>query len=130
MGFIDSETTSSSECVSAVLYENGRSKNTEEFVLLEAPLQIKINHQPYSITMRMPGNDFELAVGILLTEGLIENISDALSWEEEKNLEVSDYPISINFVIPKEKLRGKNLVNRSLVSNASCGVCGKTDLSD
>jgi FdhD protein len=43
----------------------------------EAPLEIRINDQPITVTMRTPGHDAELAAGFLWTEGLIESRSTA-----------------------------------------------------
>ena len=40
-----------------------------ETVVVEEPLEIRINGSPVTVTMRTPGSDFELAQGFLLTEG-------------------------------------------------------------
>src|SRR5437879_12718798 len=38
----------------------------------EEPLEIRIDGSALAVTMRTPGNDFELAAGFLLTEGVVE----------------------------------------------------------
>ena len=38
----------------------------------EEPLEIRVDGEALSVTMRTPGNDFELAAGFLLTEGVVE----------------------------------------------------------
>ena len=53
----------------------------EDVLAAEEPLEIRMVFGPancreqksISITMRTPGNDFELAAGFLFTEGIIEN---------------------------------------------------------
>ena len=52
-----------------------------DFLAVEEPLEIRLGfeengkptHKAISITMRTPENDFELAVGFLFTEGIIDN---------------------------------------------------------
>ena len=42
----------------------------------EEPLEIRVDSRPVSVTMRTPGHDEELAVGFLLTEGLLKCPAD------------------------------------------------------
>jgi FdhD protein len=37
----------------------------DDFLVVEAPLQININSEPYTVVMRTPNNDFELIRGLL-----------------------------------------------------------------
>ena len=49
-----------------------RSDGREQDVLaVEDPLQIRLGDRAVAVTMRTPGNDDELAVGFLFTEGLL-----------------------------------------------------------
>ena len=45
-------------------------------VVVEEPLEIRVNGSAITVTMRTPGSDFELAQGFLLTEGLIGRRGD------------------------------------------------------
>jgi FdhD protein len=65
-----------------VRYEQGGRTSTEDdAVAVEEPLEIRLGqiqggalqHRPVSITMRTPGDDFELAVGFLFTEGILQS---------------------------------------------------------
>lgn len=81
-----------------------------------------------SVTMRTPGNDFELAAGFLLTEGVIttsgsiESISYCTEPLESQNYNVVNVSLS-----PGVELDLKRL-SRNVFTNSSCGVCGKASL--
>jgi len=94
-----------------------------DFVACEEPLQIEVNHQPLTITMRTPGDDKALALGFVFTEGLI-NSYDAIHdiVQKEDNI--------IN-IIPEQGFEIKaHSVDRSFYGTSSCGVCGKTSVEN
>src|SRR5215475_10470820 len=45
-------------------------------VVIEEPLEIRVNGESLSVTMRTPGDDFDLAVGLLWTEPIIRSRDD------------------------------------------------------
>ena len=50
-----------------------------ETLVVEEPLEIRVNGKPLTVTMRTPGSDVELAQGFLLTEGVIGHRDDLLT---------------------------------------------------
>lgn len=42
-------------------------------VVVEEPLEIRVNGRPVSVTMRTPGHDDELSAGFLLSEGILSS---------------------------------------------------------
>ena len=50
-----------------------------ETLVVEEPLEIRVNGAPLTVTMRTPGSDVELAQGFLLTEGVIGRRDDVLT---------------------------------------------------
>ena len=88
----------------------------EECVAVEEPLEIQVNGQPWVTTMRTPGQDRELAIGMLFTEGLFSDIVDIESIDVEDNVVLIEGQISIE---------GHT---RGFVRSSSCGVCGKASL--
>src|SRR5262249_43054643 len=50
-----------------------------ETLVVEEPLEIRVNGTPVTVTMRTPGSDIELAQGFLLTEGVIARRDDVLT---------------------------------------------------
>src|SRR5882757_5668160 len=63
---------------------NLSSFETEDNVAIEEPLEIQLGYGPanepglksISVTMRTPGDDFDLAAGFLLTEGVVQDAAD------------------------------------------------------
>ena len=102
---------------------------TIDSLTIEEPLQININDKPFTISMRTPGEDAALVRGLLHSEDLIEDIqyNPEMILKKENN---DGIVTIVNLNIPEEKL-GKGYANsRSLLSVSSCGICGKTELSD
>lgn len=85
--------------------------------------------QSLSVTMRTPGDDFELAVGFLYTEGVIEASEDVEEVTYCMGTEKADQAYNVVSV----KLRAgiqfdPELLQRNFYTTSSCGVCGKTSL--
>ena len=108
------------------LSENSLEK-IDDILVVEAPLQININNESYTVVMRTPGNDEELVRGLLYAEDICKkkNSLKITTIKEEK-----DNSTIINVSIPLDKL-GKGYMNkRTLLSVSSCGICGKKELED
>ncbi|BDB98584.1 formate dehydrogenase accessory sulfurtransferase FdhD [Saccharolobus caldissimus] len=93
--------------------------NDEDFVAVEEPLQIRICNKScdtFAVIMRTPGNDKELSLGFLYSEGVIDSIEDVKNIDQRGN--------TIDVWISKP-LKVKT---RDLIVNSSCGVCGRAFL--
>ncbi|HNR20269.1 MAG TPA: formate dehydrogenase accessory sulfurtransferase FdhD [Bacteroidia bacterium] len=111
-------------------YSNQGAKLFEDLVAVEEPLEIKLSYSQngkqhtknISVTMRTPGNDTELAIGFLFTEGIIKQS------HQVKNVKSGALQNSITiemmdgFDVALEKL------NRHFYTTSSCGVCGKESI--
>ena len=60
-------------------WNNGTVQPIMDSLVAEEPLEIRVNGNPLSVTMRTPGNDLELAAGFLLTEGIIQSCNQISS---------------------------------------------------
>ncbi len=111
---------------------DGRVVERPDRLVTEEPMEIRVHvpgHVPeaLAVTMRTPGNDFELAVGFCVTEGVVHSPDDVVS--VAYCVEGGAHHANIVTV----RLRGMpadGLPRRSFVANASCGLCGKTQLDD
>ncbi len=122
--------------VSVSRISSNQSLDTEDVLAVEEPLEIRIGfvendkrkHQTISITMRTPGDDFELAAGFLFTEGIIDSPKHIANikhcgrigqegFENTVRVELADY-VSVDF----------KQLERHFYTTSSCGVCGKTSI--
>ncbi|MBT8255787.1 MAG: formate dehydrogenase accessory sulfurtransferase FdhD [Bacteroidia bacterium] len=110
-------------------YDAEGSKKILDSLTVEEALQIDINGKPFTVSMGTPGEDASLVRGLLHSEGIINEIAFIpdviLKKENEKGIVTV-----VNLDIPKDKLGEGYSNSRSLLSVSSCGVCGKTELSD
>ena len=95
---------------------DGNSVDVEDNLTIEQALQISINNESFTITMRTPGDDNDLIRGLLYSEDIYKNINQLnLSFieNEDKNITESN-------VIIDENLLGKGYLNsRSILSVSS-----------
>jgi len=96
-------------------------------VAAEEPLEIRIDGAALAVTMRTPGNDFELAAGFLLTEGVVEHADQlrtlryCVGDDESQEFNVLNADLSAG-------APGRAASERSFVTTSSCGLCGKTSI--
>jgi len=101
-------------------------EQVEDDVVIEEPLEIRVNGDSLSVTMRTPGDDFDLAVGLLRTEGIIrtrETIGTIAYCPDEDQPELKNI-VNVVLVDARRKIES----TRRLWSNSSCGLCGKATL--
>jgi FdhD protein len=101
-----------------------------ETLVVEEPLEIRINGTPITVTMRTPGSDIELARGFLLTEGVIAHRNDVLTVRYCKG--ATDEGVNTYNVLDVTLAPGVEMpdvdVTRNFYTTSSCGVCGKASL--
>ncbi len=97
----------------------------------EEPMEIRAGgpgQEPASVavTMRTPGNDFELAAGFLWTEGLIRSRDDVVSvaYCELPLAEQRYNVVTVRLSRPFDPTS----LQRNFYATSSCGVCGKASL--
>jgi FdhD protein len=103
--------------------------HTQDLLAVEEPLEIRLNQRSVSITMRTPGNDFELAAGFLFTEGILSGASQIASMQHVDTgagSRQSGNCVSIELV-PDAEVDFARL-ERHFYLSSSCGVCGKASI--
>ena len=105
-----------------------------ETLVVEEPLEIRVNGAPITVTMRTPGSDVELAQGFLLTEGVITRRADVLTARYCKGAESDEAGLSQNTYNVLDVTLAQDVgvpdvdVTRNFYTTSSCGVCGKASL--
>jgi FdhD protein len=116
----------------------GEREVRPDLLATEEPLEIRIGYGPMgnrhqqslSVTMRTPGHDFELAVGFLFTEGIIQSYQQVESikyCEDVGRAEEKDNVVRVELK-PDVEIDFKKL-QRNFYTTSSCGVCGKSSIS-
>lgn len=122
--------------VEADQVRRGRARRARDEVATEEPLEIRVVHYEgaeavtasVSITMRTPGDDFELAAGFLFTEGIIggpdavERINYCLDAFTDQQYNVVSVYLRTGIAVDASRLA------RNFYTTSSCGVCGKASL--
>lgn len=108
----------------------GAVNERPDTLVAEEPLEIRLNGRPIAITMRTPGDDFALAAGFLVSEGVLAAASDvrnivycAGAKEDGSNTyNVVDVQLAPGVAVPDITLE------RNVYTTSSCGLCGKASL--
>jgi len=101
--------------------------NVDDNLTVEEALQVVINKETFTITMRTPGNDEDLIRGLLYAEDIYKsdkNLTIIFSENQEKGI------TEANITIDKNLLGNGYLNSRNILSVSSCGICGKKELED
>ncbi len=109
----------------------GAVADVTDLLAVEEPLEIRMNYgsgknrisRSIAVTMRTPGNDFELAAGFLLTEGIIKSFQDILFI---RYCEDGDNVVKVD--IKEDAETDTRTMERNFYTTSSCGVCGKTSI--
>ncbi len=114
------------------IVEQGRATRRRDRLATEEPLEIRVGgpgQEPASVavTMRTPGDDWELTAGFLFTEGLLSSRDeiDAIRYcelEEPAEQQYNVVTVSLRRPFDAEALR------RNFYVSSSCGVCGKASI--
>ncbi|WP_419943301.1 formate dehydrogenase accessory sulfurtransferase FdhD [Candidatus Palauibacter sp.] len=108
------------------------SRRRRDAVAVEEPLEIRIataageEHQ-VAVTMRTPGDDFDLTAGFLFSEGLLAHRSDVADLRYCVEVETQEYNI-VTVQLSETGRFDPAELTRNFYTTSSCGVCGKASL--
>ncbi|GLX23942.1 MULTISPECIES: formate dehydrogenase accessory sulfurtransferase FdhD [Streptomyces] len=99
-------------------------------LVTEEPLEIRLNGKPLAITMRTPGDDFALAAGFLVSEGVMARTSDvqAVTYCEGATEDGSNTYNVVNVQLAPSVPVPDITLERNVYTTSSCGLCGKASL--
>src|SRR5215218_2778864 len=99
-------------------------RHREDVLAVEEPLEIRLGSMSFSVTMRTPGDDFDLVAGFLVSEGIIWSPEQLISLsfcggEDENGVQtfnVVEAQLRPDVVLPD--------TGRKVYTSSSCGICG------
>src|ERR1700688_1963841 len=112
----------------ALKWHGGATPERAEKRAVEKPLEIRLAGRRFTLTMRTPGHDEELAAGFLFAEGFINDASELGEVRRVRGRKGAPEPNAIDVIlnVPADGLRAR--LKRNFVMSSSCGVCGKTSI--
>src|SRR5262249_42057708 len=93
---------------------------------VEEPLEIRLDGRSLTITMRTPGNDFELAAGFLFAEGIVPGLEQVRSMGRSSDKTENTLLVELENGQPQKIVQPQ----RNFLMTSACGVCGKSSLRD
>jgi FdhD protein len=95
-------------------------------VAVEAALEVRLDGQPFAVTMRTPGADRELAVGFLFTEGIVSAPADVVAVRVDPSDDVVDVVLTPD---RSAAVAARRDARRQVTTTSACGMCGRPDLA-
>jgi FdhD protein len=94
----------------------------------EEPLEIRLRKAPLAVTMRTPGHDIDLAMGFLLTEGIIGSAGDVVTAQLCAGTDAPNTYNVVDIVLGADVPPPMTDPSRNFYTTSSCGVCGKASI--
>lgn len=98
------------------------SAELEDELAVEEPLEIRVGDKPVSVTLRTPGDDFDLAAGFLFSESILRDANDVAEYRHWGSPNVVRVALRDGVRVDLQRLQ------RHFYSTSSCGVCGKASI--
>lgn len=115
-------------------YDDGRAREVVDDLATEEPLEIRLaagsQIRSLAVTMRTPGNDFELAAGFLCNEGIVrfrEEIA-GISYCIDPQVDAEQRYNIVNVQLAADALPALERLERHFTVSSACGVCGKANI--
>lgn len=109
---------------------DGVPSHRPDTLAAEEPMEIRVGGRPLAVTMRTPGDDFDLAAGFLVSEGVLHAAGDVAAIrycagataDGGNTYNVVDVALAPGVPAPDASLE------RNFYTTSSCGLCGKAGL--
>ncbi|GFZ78239.1 formate dehydrogenase accessory sulfurtransferase FdhD [Nesterenkonia alkaliphila] len=106
------------------------SRPRNDVLAAEEPLELRVGGQTLTVTMRTPGHDFELAAGLLVSEGLVSTAEQLRSMRYcsgTDELGQQTYNV-IDLDLDPALVQAALSTRRHLMTSSACGICGTTSI--
>jgi FdhD protein len=107
----------------------GEIVRRSDSLAVEEPLEIRLNGDPYVVTMRTPGHDIDLARGLLYSERIITERSDILLARYCAGSDadgINSY--NVLDVTLASQISAPVAAPRNVMTTSACGICGTTSI--
>jgi FdhD protein len=117
-----------------VAYDAGIAQGKFDRLATEEPLEIRVRAgaqtRSVALTMRTPGNDFELAAGFLYAEGVIDGFNGlrGISYCLDAQIDADQRYNIVNVDLAATVLPDLDTLERHFLTTSACGVCGRASL--
>src|SRR5699024_9348663 len=109
---------------------DGKRTKRADTLTVEEPMEIRLDGRSLTVTMRTPGNDFDLATGFLVSEGVVWEAGRVstvrycagASADGSNTYNLVDVKVAPELVLPDTALE------RNFYTTSSCGLCGKASM--
>src|SRR5882757_889331 len=109
---------------------DGAVSTRPDTLVAEEPMEIRLGGKPLAITMRTPGDDFALAAGFLVSEGVLGRADEltnivycaGATVDGSNTYNIVDVRLAPGVAVPDITLE------RNVYTTSSCGLCGKASL--
>ena len=105
-------------------------EDTDDLVVVEEPLEIRLQGEPFQVLMRLPGLEKELALGFLFTEGIVQSLSEVITIHFCGTATDPLLPPNVVDVTLTEAALARRGRRHLEVSYSSCGLCAKEAVSE
>ena len=101
-------------------------RSRADALALEEPLEIRVNGARFSVTMRTPGDDFDLIAGFLVSEGVVADREDLPTMRTVTGLGSGGEPTFniVDATVTGAGVRAAAERARTVYTSSACGVCG------
>ncbi|MPZ88381.1 MAG: formate dehydrogenase accessory sulfurtransferase FdhD [Nitriliruptorales bacterium] len=113
---------------SVVRVRDGVAARRFDTLVAEEPMELRVNGDAVSVTMRTPGHDFELALGFCLTEGLIPHAQavQGVRYCAGPGTDAGEHNVVDVGLRSAERIAPE--LRRNVYTASSCGLCGTASI--
>src|SRR5581483_8000604 len=112
----------------ALKWRAGNATTVGDNLAVEEPLEIRLGGRRFTLTMRTPGHDEELAAGFLLAEGFINSRGELAEIRRLRDSQGRPESNALDLILKVPSAALRERLQRNFNISSSCGVCGKTSI--
>jgi FdhD protein len=109
-------------------YDSGSCSSRSDSLAIEEPLEIRLAGRRFTLTMRTPGHDSELAAGFLFAEGFVQNRVELGEIRRLRDRAGHPDPNALDVILNLSAESNRSRLRRNFTISSSCGVCGKSSI--